>query len=72
MCHLFVFLMALPVYENRPDGLLRGRIALIVLALRCKPVDVVATIELHSNCVNDDVLLFIRIPWRGDDGHDDD
>ena len=26
---------SIPVYEKRPDGLLRGRIELIVLALRC-------------------------------------
>lgn len=60
----------LPVYENRPDGLLRGRNELIVLALRCNAVDGEAAF-CCSYCVNDDVLLFSRIPWRGDDGHDD-
>lgn len=57
------------MYENRPDGLLRGRNELIVLALRCNADGVVAA--FCSYCINDDVLLFSRIPWRGDDGHDD-
>lgn len=72
-CNIYIWfdLIYIPVYENRPDGLLRGRNELIVLALRCNAVDGVIAAAFCSYCVNDDVLLFSRIPWRGDDGHDD-
>lgn len=59
----------LPVYEKRPDGLLRGRSELIVLALRCNEFAVFIAFE--SSWDNDDVLLFNRSPCRGDDGQDD-
>lgn len=61
--------MVVPVYEKRPDGLLRGRSELIVLALRCNEFAVLIAFE--SSWDNDDVLLFNRKPWRGDDGQDD-
>lgn len=59
------------MYEYKPDGLLRGLNALIVLALRCKLIDVDVPAPV-SYCRNDVVLLLVRSPWRGDAGHDDD
>lgn len=59
------------MYEYNPDGLLRGLYALIVLALRCKLMADDGPAQ-ESYCRNDAELLLIRIPWRGDGGHDDD
>lgn len=68
-----------PVYEKRPDGLLRGRpTVLIELALRCNPGTISDVEEqpaidaVVSKLRNDVALLLDRIPWRGDVGHDDD